>query len=85
MEYRSTRGGAPVAFEEAIMSGTAPDGGLFVPASLPAFAPEDFGGEDGFPGIAARLLAPFVAGSTLAGSLEEVCREALDFPVPTRQ
>jgi threonine synthase len=85
MEYRSTRGGAPVAVEEAIMSGTAPDGGLFVPASLPAFAPEDFGGEGGFPGIAARLLAPFVAGSTLAGSLEEVCREALDFPVPTRR
>ncbi|MGI9309640.1 MAG: hypothetical protein ACR2P6_10280, partial [Gammaproteobacteria bacterium] len=31
MKYLSTRGGNPVALEQAIMSGTAPDGGLFVP------------------------------------------------------
>ena len=38
MQYISTRGGAPVSLEQAIMSGTAPDGGLYVPISLPAYA-----------------------------------------------
>lgn len=36
MEYVSTRGGGPaVSFREATLRGLAPDGGLYVPASLP--------------------------------------------------
>ena len=37
--YKSTRGGTAqddYSFEEALFSGYAPDGGLFVPASLPS-------------------------------------------------
>ena len=40
MRYKSTRGGTTqddYSFEEALFSGYAPDGGLFVPASLPSF------------------------------------------------
>ena len=39
MRYKSTRGGTAqddYSFEEALFSGYAPDGGLFVPASLPS-------------------------------------------------
>jgi threonine synthase len=40
MRYTSTRNKAiDVSFEEAITSGYAPDGGLFVPRSLPTFTP----------------------------------------------
>lgn len=85
MEYRSTRGGAPVAVETAIMSGTAPDGGLFVPVRLPAFEVDDFAGAVTLADVAGRLLAPFFADSTLAGTLGDICREALDFPAPTRE
>jgi len=84
MKYRSTRGGAPVGIERAIMSGTAPDGGLFVPLELPSFTVADFAGAEAFPDVAQRLLAPFFAGSSLEGELAGICREALDFPVPTR-
>jgi threonine synthase len=35
MDYISTRGGGPVSSAEAIKTGIAPDGGLFVPDSLP--------------------------------------------------
>ncbi len=36
MRYTSTRGdGASVGFEEAVMAGLAPDGGLFVPVAIP--------------------------------------------------
>ena len=35
MQYLSTRGGPAVVLEDAIMAGTAPDGGLYVPDQLP--------------------------------------------------
>jgi threonine synthase len=42
VKYRSTRGGVSgVSFQEALLSGFAPDGGLFVPDSLPSFSLED--------------------------------------------
>ena len=42
VKYRSTRGGVSgFSFQEAILSGFAPDGGLFVPDSLPRFSLED--------------------------------------------
>ena len=42
MKYKSTRdGGREYTFEEALFSGYAPDGGLFVPASLPTVGADD--------------------------------------------
>jgi threonine synthase len=43
MRYRSTRGdeSKDYSFEQALLSGYAPDGGLFVPASLPSLTAED--------------------------------------------
>lgn len=42
MKYKSTRGGVVgVTFQEALLSGYAPDGGLFVPESLPRFTREE--------------------------------------------
>ena len=85
MQYISTRGGAPVGIETAIMSGTSRDGVLYVPMSLPATQPADFAGRETLPDIAEQLLMPFFAGSTLAGRLGDICRQALDFPVPLRE
>ncbi len=64
------------------MSGTAPDGGLYVPEVLPTFAPNDFDGIDSFARIATRFLAPFFDGSSLAADLDRICNEALNFPLP---
>lgn len=84
MKFHSTRGGPAVAIERAIMSGTAPDGGLFVPDALPILDPAAFPAGGSFAATAARVLAPFFAGSTLAGRLDAICGRALDFPVPLR-
>jgi threonine synthase len=84
MEFTSTRGSDAVSLERAIMSGTAPDGGLYVPASLPVFQPQDFAGRESLSEIAALLLAPFAAGSTLEAHLEGICSDALNFPTPLR-
>jgi threonine synthase len=84
MQYTSTRGGPGVSLERAIMSGTAPDGGLYVPASLPRFQAQDFAGHTEFADIARILLTPFYAGSSLASRLPAICEDALNFPVPLR-
>lgn len=83
MRYVSTRGGPAVALEAAIMGGTAPDGGLYVPERLPTYAPGALAAGE-FPAVATTLLAPFFAGSTLAGELPAMASEALDFPIPLR-
>lgn len=42
IKYRSTRGGVSgYTFQEALLSGFAPDGGLFVPDTLPKFSRDD--------------------------------------------
>lgn len=85
MRYVSTRGGSIVGIEKAIMGGTAEDGGLYVPDALPVVSPGDFSAPDDFPAVASKLLEPFFAGSSLATRLPEICRAALNFPLPLRQ
>jgi len=85
MRYVSTRGGPSVGIETAIMGGTADDGGLYVPDELPAISAAAFSAVDDFPAVAAKFLQPFFAGSSLAAGLPEICRAALNFPLPLRQ
>ena len=83
MKFVSTRDRAPaIGLGAALVAGLAPDGGLCVPASLPAFVAADFDGCDTLPAVAARLLRPFFAGDALAGELDAICAEALDLPAP---
>ena len=85
MKYVSTRGNAPaIGLGAALVAGLAPDGGLYVPASLPVFDVADFDGCDTLPTIAAHLLRPFFAGDALADELDAICAEALDLPAPLR-
>ena len=42
MRFVSTRGGVePKSFEDVILTGLAPDGGLFVPEQLPQFSQQE--------------------------------------------
>jgi len=85
MKYVSTRGKSPaLGLSAAIAAGLAPDGGLYVPQTLPRFKPEDFAGRDSIADIAAHLLAPFFAGDALAKELPAICAEAFTFPAPLR-
>jgi threonine synthase len=84
MKYVSTRGSAPaVGLSAAIAAGLAPDGGLYVPESLPRLEPKDFEGNSLIE-IGARLLAPFFVGDALAKQLPAICAEAFTFPAPLR-
>jgi len=86
MRFRSTRGAAEeVDFSTALLRGLAPDGGLYVPTRWPTFSVHDFDGTSSLAAVGERLLAPFVAGDRLENKLDEVVREAFDFPAPRHE
>ena len=83
MRYQSTRDAThAVGLSGAIARGLAPDGGLYVPERLPRLDPGAFGDPADLPALAVRLLEPFVAGDGLAARLDDIARDAFDFPVP---
>ena len=66
MQYVSTRGLAPtLSFSEAMMSGLARDGGLYVPASVPQMTEGDIAALAGQPyeAVAFRVMLPFLGGA----------------------
>jgi len=83
MRYLSTRGGDSISFSQALLRGIAPDGGLYVPESWPSCEPAPAPGP--LAGVAALVLADFVADDGLAGSLSEITSEAFSFAAPLRQ
>jgi threonine synthase len=84
MKYVSTRGGPSVALEDAIMAGTAADGGLFVPEQLPAVELGSIPVDAPINEVASRCIEPFFAGSGIADQLEAICDQAFNFPAPLR-
>jgi threonine synthase len=65
LHYLSTRDAAPTParlnFEEVLLAGLAPDGGLYVPESVPIFSSEELAALAGlsYAELASRILAPF--------------------------
>lgn len=63
MRYISTRGTAPeLSFEEAMLTGLARDGGLYVPASIPTLSHDDIAAMAGqsYEEIAFTVMRPFI-------------------------
>jgi len=63
VKYVSTRGTAPaIGFEDVILSGVAPDGGLYVPADWPRLSESEIAALAGEPyeEAAVRVMMPFV-------------------------
>jgi threonine synthase len=63
MRYISTRGAAPVLnFEEAMLTGLARDGGLYVPETIPQMTLKEIEALEGlsYEAIAYRVMRPFV-------------------------
>lgn len=83
MRYVSTRASSPaLGLSEAIQTGLAPDGGLYVPEHFPKFKVEDFDGLESLSDIAETFLKPFFEGDALSEHLADICREAFNFNVP---
>ena len=81
--YVSTRSvtGDKSTASEAILKGLAPDGGLFIPESIPHI-PEDFTLSKGAWYAMYQAMKPYFEGDELEGDLEEIAKNAFSFPVP---
>ena len=75
MKYISTRGGGqPKSFEEVILTGLAPDGGLYVPAQLPHFSRQEIASWSSlsYQELALKIISPFVDGAIPEHDLEKI-------------
>ncbi len=76
------------SFRDALFQGQAPDGGLFVPAALPAPPDDRLSAETlaakSFPERAFAAARHILEGELTADVLRSVVDDAFDFPVPLR-
>ena len=74
LEYVSSRGRAPsLTFPDVLLTGLAPDGGLYLPATWPSLtdaAPDDYAS------LAVAVMAPFVAGTVPDDAFAEMVAAA---------
>ena len=95
MKYISTRDATIISsFENAICSGYARDGGLFVPESLPKISPENLQSWSRltYPQLTQAILRLYIATEEISDSdLADICHSALqgfdnpDQAVPLRE
>ncbi len=79
MHYVSTRGAAPrLDFESVTLTGMAPDGGLYLPASWPQLSRQEIGGLAGLSYVetAVRVMRPFVGEALDEAGLRQLCEQA---------
>lgn len=82
MHFVSTRGDTTVGLDQALVDGLAKDGGLYVPAALPTFHPDDLADAESLTEVANELLSPFFANSSLRTALPDILAETFKFPIP---
>ncbi len=79
MKYVSTRGNAPeLSFEDAMLTGLATDGGLYVPAEVPALEPREISMLHGksYEDVAFAIMRPFVGDTFEEAEFRAVIKAA---------
>jgi threonine synthase len=86
VKYISTRGQAPALnFEDVLLTGLAPDGGLYVPETLPQYSQEEIASWAGlsYTELAFKIIAPFVDDCIPADDLKVIIDDTyVDFRHP---
>lgn len=84
MRFISTNSSAPPAgFREALFSGLAPDGGLYVPEAIPSL-PDNFietHAADPLPAVGTEILSHYIKDIP-STQIHDLITRALDFPIP---
>ena len=89
MLYISTRGGAaPATFEDVLLAGLAPDGGLYIPETWPEFTRDQIAGfaSQSYAQVAATVLSAFAGDSLTPEEALSICEGAyatFDHPAVT--
>lgn len=81
MTYISTRGGGqPQSFEQVLLSGLAPDGGLYVPQNWPQLDLDSLKNKP-YIDVAEAVILPFVEGSITQADLRRILTETYSAPI----
>jgi threonine synthase len=77
MRYVSTRGAAPeLSFADVLLSGLAPDGGLYVPETWPSLSPDIWREVRPYAEVATDVMWPYVEGSVDRDALAAIVADA---------
>ena len=79
MKYISTRGGVPpISFTETALSGLAPDGGLYMPESIPQFTRTEIvsWAKLSYQELAEKVMWPFVEGAIPAEDFRTIIQRS---------
>ena len=85
MHYYSTRNkNEPCSFAQAALGGLAPDGGLYIPAEIPALpsAVRSSLGSMPFTAVAFEMIKPYLHGEVPDAALEQITIDAYPFDAP---
>ncbi len=88
IKYYSTNLQAPlVSFREALLKGLAPDGGLYMPVSIPKLDEDYISSLHGIPynELAFRVLKILLNDEIPENDLLQICRDVYDFDVPVER
>ncbi len=83
--FRSTNGSVDgYSLGRALLTGQAPDRGLFMPQQIPTIAHSELLGLVGksYPEVACAVMRHYTAGQFDDKLLQELCDDAYDYPVP---
>ncbi|MFH1789157.1 MAG: threonine synthase [Candidatus Altiarchaeota archaeon] len=83
--YESTNGKAEkVPFRQVLLAGQAPDGGLYVPESIPGLSPDEISSfkDKPYADVAYAVTGKFLEGELPANELWRIVEDAYSFPVP---
>jgi threonine synthase len=81
LSYLSTRqapgANEPRSFEDVLLAGLAPDGGLYVPVDIPRFTPDEIRqlGRLDYPALAAEIMARFIGDALPRAELDQLLRD----------
>ncbi|MBQ09399.1 MAG: threonine synthase [Gammaproteobacteria bacterium] len=81
MNFISTRSSKSVSIEQALLSGTADDGGLYLPNEIPKINPDDFIDLDDYAAFSTAMLYPYFRDSLLEECLDSVVSGSFNFPI----
>jgi threonine synthase len=85
--YSTGRQSEPVSLKEAVIRGLAPDGGLFMPVSLPELPASFFDASRhlSLKEIAYDIATSYLKGDIPAAIISGIIDRSLDFPIPVKQ
>ena len=83
--YSTKRNTIPVGFKDALFHGLAPDGGLYMPETIPHLGTDFFKSDLSYPELAVGMIHPFTKDDLTRAQLTDICELAFDFPLRIKE